>query len=376
MTDTNPTEPPSTPISGDQDAPDGPDYGETSSSWARRLAGAATIAALAVGAYTGYWLFASHQLRGGIDGWIAERAAAGLTVTYGGLEIDGFPFWLTVRLENPAALWIGDAPIEWRAPSIQASARPWDLRNIDIDFGGRHEVSGPRRVTVTARQLSAKLILGARGAVNAHFEGAGIDAGFSRAGNLRLATLAWDINWLGDVGKTNTAPPIRFDVGLDGLVLPPAWSSPLGGDVESFRLTGHVSGPIGHPDDPAALRRWRDAGGTIEVARLAADHGPARLRTSGTLALDTNLQPVGAFTAHVEGFMDVVDALTRARVIKVGNATAIKLVLTVVAKRPAGKTPYIEAPLSIQNRMLSFEKMRILKLPRIDWSQLLGREIS
>ena len=105
MTDTNPTEPPSTPISGDQDAPDGPDYGETSSSWVRRLAGAATIAALAVGAYTGYWLFASHQLRGGIDGWIAERAAAGLTVTYGGLEIDGFPFWLTVT-EGSTVEWL------------------------------------------------------------------------------------------------------------------------------------------------------------------------------------------------------------------------------------------------------------------------------
>ena len=107
----------------------------------------------------------------------------------------------------------------------------------------------------------------------------------------------------------------------------------------------------------------------IEVADVTVRHGPLNVSGGGTIALDAAMQPVTAFTVRAEGYSETVDALRKAGQIKTGDATATKLVLAVLAKRPNGGPPYIEAPLTVQDRRLRIGPLDLLEIPVVSWSR-------
>ena len=341
----------------------------TAKSWPRRVGLAAAGLAVAVGFYTVYWLFAAQQVRGGIEAWIADHAGRGLAVSFESLDVDGFPFQINIRAAKPTALWTrGLDSIEWNAAGLQASMRPWRLNVVDADLSGRHRFTSARSVVFEAGQLDLRAVVRRRGAFSIHVAAADVDAEISAAGSGRLAKFNMDAHWAGSPSEDGA--PLRLDLGADGMVAPDRWATPFGREIPALRIAGTVTGRLDELRDPDFLKTWRDGGGTIEIAQLALTHGPADLQSSGTLALDKDLQPIGAMTARVEGFMETVDALSRVRLIGVGEATAAKLVLAVIAKRPSGQTPFIEAPLTLQDRTLSVDKIELLEVPVVDWTPL------
>ena len=328
--------------------------------------------AILTGCYTVYWMLAAQQVRAGIEAWLKERAGAGLNLTYDTLTINGFPFRLNTEVNGLTVLWRrGRVPLEWKPPHFSAWMRPWRLSTVHTDLSGEHQLIGARRIAFSAGQLDATLDLAARGAWRGRLMAADVHADISGTGKMDMKSIAADLGWAGDTGPSSKEPPIRFDLGADGVEVPAGWTTPLGRAVPMLRLTGHVSGRIGELRDPDALKKWRDAGGTIEIEQLAITNGALKLQTNGTLALDTDLQPVGAFTLRAEGYMEAVDALSKAGALKSGEATAAKMVLMVMAKRHAGKQPFLEAPLTLQNHRLSLDQLEVARIPSLDWSKIL-----
>jgi len=133
-----------------------------------------------------------------------------------------------------------------------------------------------------------------------------------------------------------------------------------------------LSGPWPGGALTQALTQWRDAGGTLDVSRFSIEHGPLKLQAEGTAALDVRLQPQAAFTVRAEGYLDTVEALVKAGLMRPRDGTAVKLVLTVIAKRPAGRAPFVETPLTLQGQVLSAGDLRLLRVPPIQWDRLRG----
>ena len=103
-------------------------------------------------------------------------------------------------------------------------------------------------------------------------------------------------------------------------------------------------------DNPAALARWRDAGGLLEVHELALAWGPLDLRAEGTAALDQRLRPQGAFTARIRGLPDALDAFAARGLIEPGVAFALKLTaLTLAKRRDEAGTAVVELPITPQD---------------------------
>ena len=165
-----------------------------------------------------------------------------------------------------------------------------------------------------------------------------------------------------------------LDFALSGLTLEATKLEPdifgtLGRKLD--RVAGQISlrGKLQHDRITAeTLGRWRDAGGTLELADIIIDWGPLRLAGAGTLALDDALQPVGALTAQIAGLDRLLDLLERSGQVRPQQAAIARIALAVLTHTPAdGGPPRAEVPVGIQNQQLSIGPVPLLRLPVIVW---------
>ncbi len=104
------------------------------------------------------------------------------------------------------------------------------------------------------------------------------------------------------------------------------------------------------------------------MERLAITYGPLSAQATGTVALDGNMQPVGAFTAKIQGFRETVDALQERGLVRGRDAVTAKLVLGALAKTPAGGGPQtLNLAITVQDRTLFAGPVPLARLPAIDW---------
>jgi hypothetical protein len=157
----------------------------------------------------------------------------------------------------------------------------------------------------------------------------------------------------------------RAQLRLEKLLLPTEVPR-LGRNVESIDATAAVKGAI-PAVAPGPLAAWRDSGGTLEVEALRIVWGALDGSAEGTLALDRELQPVGAGMARLAGWGDILDALVASRQMREGDAALARIGLALMARPGPGGRSQLEAPVTIQNGTLSIAKQRVARLPRFTW---------
>jgi hypothetical protein len=164
-------------------------------------------------------------------------------------------------------------------------------------------------------------------------------------------------------------PAIGLRLRAEGIGPPAGVVRPLGPRIASVAVEGALDGPVatGHTLAERAAA-WRDGGGSLEVQHLALVWGPLDLTGSATLALDDQLQPMGAGSARMVGYAETLDALAAHAVISRSAATAAKAVLSLLAHTPDdGGPPDVEVPLTLQFRTLSMRQVPLVRLPEVDW---------
>ncbi len=336
-----------------------------------------TLALLGLlGAYTGYWFNAAGMLREGIERWAEARRAEGYEVAFGAVDIAGYPFGMTARFEAPVLAAESDwGAFRWSGPPATLEVRPWDLGRFTLDVPGRHRIEhvwpglpSPLLVTAGAAGISSKLGWGVRSdlyGLDMDEVGVTPEAGDSLVEARRLRAVfsihrptRWD----------HRTANLDITYELSGLRLPEVRDSPLGPVIERFSTQATVLGLL--PPGPLheAVAFWRDEGGTLEVRQLGLVWGPLETDAVGTLALDSEMRPLGALTARIEGYDETRDALVGSGALEAGDAAAAKVVLGLIARLPAGGgRPYLEVPLSAQDGRLHIGPLNLLPLPPIPW---------
>ena len=319
-----------------------------------------------------YWLLVYQTVSRSIDEWMVENNQRGVSVKFTSLDISGYPLWFDVKIKKPVVRLKKSRVWVWRLPLVKAKFRPWNLSNIFVDLDGLHHFEGAKSVVLQARKLKTTIDLSSSRGWRARFAGEDLNAEVKTFGKVAAKNIVVETDWPGQIITVDTLAP-RIDVIVNSLRVPIDWALPLGNQVATFRLEAHLKEEPGPFRDFNGLIQWRDKGGTVEVTRLNLDHGPIRLNGEGTFALDRDLQPVGALTVRVEGLTKIVDVLLRKNIIGVGQATAVTLLLAALTERPVGQVPHIKAPLTLQDRELSFQSFSFMKIPKINWPNFFTR---
>ena len=333
------------------------------------IIGAAIVAGLAV-LYTVFWFVAVGQARDIVLGWVAHRAAEGYHVRYRGIDTDGFPLRLRVTLTQTS---LGgprpERPWRWDAERVVIELTPWNFRRYRLSSPGRHAVE----------LIAGTEPLAAQGSV----EDLTVDiddAGDRASAKLRVKALALASNSdaigldelsvharrLGVPTDHDTAS-LALDVDGRNFRLPDRVVLPFGPEFGRFVLEAQVKGPLSGGPRVEALTAWRESGGTLEIAKIELAHGPVIAAGTGTFALDPDLQPLAAFTAQVQGLLELVDGLARLGALRPRDAQTAKFVLGALGRRSDSGAFVHAVPVTIQDRRLYVGPIAIAPIPPIRW---------
>lgn len=347
----------------------------------RRSLGIAAIALAALSLlHVAAWFHVANRLERGIDRWAADRRAEGWIITYGDVEVSGFPFAWRARIPAPRLQRTASEPaFLWSGPLLDLAWRPWTPRSVDFRSGGAHwiglgesAVGKPVEVEMTAAE--GRIRFGETGRLQ-HLALRVDKATIAPpAGDrLRLGRLVATVDTAPAAGDAagsagHLQPSLRLDAALSGLTLPETPRPALGRNIGLIALRGTVLGRLPAASPREALESWRVDGGTIEVEHLELGWSALTVRAEGTLALDAGLQPIGAMTAWIAGYNETADALMGAGLIKPGEALVAKLALGALARRPEnGGQPQIRVPLAVQDGWLFVGPIRLLPVPPLRW---------
>ncbi len=331
-------------------------------------------------AYTGIWIYVATQSVSTAERWVADRRAEGYSIHYEGLEATGYPFWIRIDLISPGIAaatgavvrdWAGAS---WKAENLTITTRPWRPDQVWLRTTGRQSVSyleGDERLEFAGPAAIGTAVSFSGGrvdAVNLNIDGLDLVPQQEKGGMISIINAVIDGRALHDA---DSEASLSLDVVASGVEMPAALVSPLGQDIRDLRLVARLLGELPRGAGVSlteALQIWRDNGGTIEVEKLSLGHGPLNVSGDGTLALDRDLQPVGAFTARVQGFFDSIDALARQGVIDARQAISAKLILGVLSRRPAGGGPAtLNLAITVQQQNLYAGPVKLFRLPRVQW---------
>jgi hypothetical protein len=322
-----------------------------------------------IGAYTAFWFIVAGKLREGLGEWAQTAREQKIDASWRGLRIGGFPFAFRIELTeaalrdeaiNPAA--------EIRMPLLSGSVRPWNFRVWHLTAPqGLNVVAGPEGKP--AAQLSARA---ADGAVSVIAEGgATIWLSLDEA---RLAT-SEEVGarnaylWLilpSRMPESHSESNLALAADLREATVPQA-PSPFRNPVDELAFGITIKGAIAAGPPRQAATAWRDSGGTAELDNFALRWGRLAITGSGTLALDSGLQPIGGFSGAVAGYEDLMTALVTVGRMKPSDARLARIGLAMLAKAGPDGRPAIGTSFTIQNGEMFLGPAKLGPIPKIPW---------
>ena len=329
------------------------------------------LALLAFGGLAAYWFWAADRVEAAIALWTEEQRARGYQIAYRGPELSGFPLRLAVGFSEPRVA----APQGWRwsGAAITGQAAFWDPWTLRLELPLEQTLSaewrGQRRELALRAAAARGLIhLGRDGRLEAAtLEMERVVLTEAGGGTLRAETLRSQLTRRPPTLEGSDEATLLLAGETRGITLPEGIRSPFGPRVERLAFEATLIGliPGGTPggEQAAALARWRDSGGLVEVQDLALVWGPLDATASGTATLDQLFRPQGAFAARIRGLPEIVEALAGQGLIEPGVALALKLAaMTLATRNGATARPEVALPITLQDGLFYLGPAALFRL--------------
>jgi hypothetical protein len=324
---------------------------------------------LLIAADTLYWFIAKRNLEDGVAAWVAQARVEGWTITTGKSEAGGWP--VAATLSVPAVrLQGGDRDIlgglTWTAERLVLRVSLLRPRILVVEPQDEQQLrlSGNPAVAFTASHMQAALPIAEPWP---RFANIGV-TDLRMAGDLAtVGSLRVHLDFTPEAHANQ--PAIGLTMVTERLGLPPGPARALGAYVESLVIEADVSGPVapGRTVTDQA-KAWRDAGGSLNIRRVALQWGSLDLTAHAKLMLDDQLQVAGDGSVQATGYGEALDALASHGGISRSGATAAKAVLSLLASNPEnGGPPSVDVPLTLKYRTLSMRQVPLVRLPELDW---------
>jgi hypothetical protein len=347
--------------------------------WRKPIAGGLAILTGLAALYSGLWFVIASQLEGGLANWAASQRARGWTVEHGTVDLSGFPLKWQMDVVKPLlSRSAGKTPFHWSGPQIRLKMRPWNLAAIGFRTEGNHHLGYATAKTSESAKLKmgagyGELQFGHDGVLQEltfTVEGAALET--AQAQNYRFTQLNARLDLdrpTSPESKPHQVPAFRLTAELFGLTLPKGMKPALGRTISRIALSTDFLGVANGPNLQQTLSQWARSGGALNVKQLEIGWSKLDISGTGTLALDSALQPIAAFSGRVSGYDETLDAMANGGLIKPATAMVTRFALRALSNFTGDKKgDRIRVSLTIQDNYLHVGPVKLIKLPKIIWN--------
>jgi hypothetical protein len=320
-----------------------------------------------LGGYGGWWYLVASQLRNNISMWIEQQRTKGVEVNFQKMSQQGFPGPIHLSIKKLKILKSGQQSWSWSGDVLNLSLNPWVINQVILDVEGLHQWKLHKLGDVATYEGSAKNLFGLFALKDGSLDQININLN-----DLKIKNVSVDDNLQVKEANINIfeisegVPSFKFKI--RGMELPETLHPPLGRNVRHVNVEGSFTGQLQLGKWPDVLAAWRDGGGALDFKSLDLDYPPLRVWGDGTVALDSKMQPIGAFAVKAGGVFETVDALYNQGLIPMGTLFATKIALGVLSEKSVdGDSSYLNMALTLQDRTLYAGTVELLKILPVRW---------
>lgn len=303
------------------------------------------VVLLGIAAYCAYWVWMSGQVKEGAKVWVDEQRANGITVEYGSLDVNGFPFRFIIDVDDPI---IADPYLNyrWEGANLQLIAQSWNQNHILMRSPGENFLRLPNGEDVVWT-LDGKSIASAR-----------LSDGYLKNFGVQFPTLTGRLD-NGDLIEVkdlivafapdpSTPETAKFRVTLGSLKLPhaPEGAEWLGRDIDNLVVMAEIENFYPVAEGRMTPVEWRVDRNRINLLIGEILMGPLKLAVKSNVTLDRDMNPDGTIGINLQQGAELKDALGEAGLLTPDYERTINM-LTAMSQNDAFAT------VKVQNRTVS-----------------------
>jgi hypothetical protein len=326
--------------------------------------------AAAIAAYTVYWFMLAGQFEDGVDRWITAAGQQGTTISYDDMSVVGYPFRLVADIRGLDWTFPSrDGSLRWQADRLRLVAEPWRKGHVILLFTGTEHMirtsnGEAHDYIINAGNARASLVTRQAGAARFAFAVDDLDILASRTGQHLTVSKAQlylrDIpppaakasdtqDGAGADADPSLPPTAQLDFMIAAATLPEGKGGSLGRQIEDLQGQAVINGSISGLG-ATQLRDWAGMGGTVDVAGIKATWGSLVMEAAGTLTLDEENRPLGAFESRFKGIDGILGAIQN---LGAPRPDAMRLARSALDAMAEGrKGDWVTVPFTLQNGFL------------------------
>jgi len=299
------------------------------------------------------------KLNGEVDAWITENVSKGWSISHGEVQT-GLAFdHVILKFPNPKI----SAPFgEWKGEYLSISCYLFDPGHLKFVVIGPNQIAiGRSEWSMSAYPLRVDLhVSGNTGNIKSlHATASDVQitsenkaAFFSQGLGLALTSF----NSTSDIAQ----PSVEFigtAAGVDFKSSPTVSMQP----ITVLELSGKFMGALPPSPPVQSLSKWSADGGTIEVEHFVLEWSPIKIEGGGTIAFDHLLQPIAAFSTHMQGLPHLTETLQQTGTLSIQDAEALRVSYHGQANPPL--------PITFQDGKVWLGTVAIAEQPLIHWPE-------
>lgn len=334
------------------------------------------IAALAL-LWSLFWFFAAGRFETALDAREGTLSKRGIALSYSNRDVSGFPFRLIAAYADFQATGAGSG-FGWGANGqvAQIIALPWNSHHVILDIpqagvvlssdwqNARDEV---KSYTTQAKAESLRMSVSAKDSqlqrISLQLRGVDGDSSLMGLGPFDADDVQLHLRWPApsDVDPQALDAPVQLEPALriKNLEFKGRSMGALGPVMNSLVMQSAIRGPEVPGRSADQLSYWRLNGGTLDVPLFQLDWGPMHVTGDGTVAIDEEFQPIGAFSLQAKGLDAALATLEADTRISTDAAEFLRITLGALGAGEAGET--IPVPVMMQNGIVSIGPVGIVQ---------------
>ncbi len=314
-----------------------------------------------------FWFYCKLEIESNIHRVLNNQDGSTVKFTYENLKVSGFPFWVELNFWHPKIQIGEEVNLSLASGGLVVSAPLWSLYQPKFQFIGKQRIY--------YQHADEKWVL--------EFKPPGLSGSFRFVEDklTQLKMIMGNLNLFDTIQqKAVKAKKIEFEFRRDnepiyninmkihGLDMQNFSNSLFKSKIKILSFMGKIQGELPKKVNSAEIAKWRDRGGVVEIIALKLDMNELKVSSKGTLALEREFQPIGAFSVNITNIDHALGSLKAKGLIKTKDIFLIKLFLSGVSKEAAkSETDSLEVPLTIQNNSIYIGPFRIFRWQKLRW---------